>query len=239
MALVALLVVVVLAAASAREAAVVFGAGGTMGAAHVGFVQFMEEHGPMPSRFAGSSVGAVIAAGCAARMSARAMAREWRSVDYAVLVAADGHAMLRYFRAMLERLTGSAETTFAELHRRTGTALVVAVTCISLGTCVYMTHTDPEYADVPVSLALRMSCSLPVMEPVMYRGMLYADGGITDALPLAAFGPDGSVIGVGLVRDPHAPRVPNVAYVSTGSRDPAELMRRGYEAARVYFTPSG
>ena len=238
------LVVLLLVARACRAPgadAVVFGAGGDMGAAHVGFVLFMEERGLLPMRFAGSSVGAVVAAGCAMRMDARAMAREWHVLDYAALVAglaASGladDAMLRYFRMMVERRTGRADTTFAELHRLMGTTLVVAATCVGLRACVYMTHTDPAYADVPVALALRMSCSLPSMEPVLYRGMLYEDGGVTDALPLAAFG-SGNVIGVRLVRGPHAPRAPNVACVSTGTgRDPTELMRRGYEAARAFW----
>ena len=234
--LVALVVLLLVARACRGPDAVVFGAGGDMGAAHVGFVLFMEERGLLPVQFAGSSVGAVVAAGCAMRMDARAMAREWHALDYAALVAGGapgGDTMLRYFRLMVERHTGSADTTFAELHRLTGATLVVAVTCVSLRTCVYFTHTDPAYADVAVALALRMSCSLPTMEPVWHRGVLYEDGGVAEALPLAAFGA-GNVIGVRLLKG--ACESPNVACVSTGiDRDPTELMRRGYEAARAFF----
>ena len=81
-----------------------------------------------------------------------------------------------------------------------------------------------------------MSCSVHGMEPVSYRGMLYADGGFTDALPLAAFGP-GSVIGVRLVTgDERTGDPPNVARVSPDPRDPKGLMRRGYEAARALLS---
>jgi predicted acylesterase/phospholipase RssA len=95
--------------------------------------------------------------------------------------------MHEFFRGFIGRETGEPDITFREMHRARGTTLVVAATCVSLRRCVYFTHTDEEYADTPVALALRMSCSLPfVLEPVTYRGLLFADGAITDALPLEA-----------------------------------------------------
>lgn len=96
-----------------------------------------------------------------------------------------GRAMHEFFRGFIGRETGEPDITFRGLHRARGTTLVVAVTCVSLRRAVYFTHTDEEYADTPVALALRMSCSLPlVLEPVWYKGLLFADGAIADPLPL-------------------------------------------------------
>jgi predicted acylesterase/phospholipase RssA len=159
----------------------------------------MHERGLMrrATKFAGSSVGAVIAAACALRMDVREMVRLWSELDYVAMMTAGsgesergkfgGRVMHEFFRGLIGRETGEPDMTFREMHRARGTTLVVAATCVSLRRCVYFTHTDEEYADTPVALALRMSCSLPfVLEPVSYRGLLFADGAITDALPLEA-----------------------------------------------------
>jgi predicted acylesterase/phospholipase RssA len=169
------------------------------GAAHAGVLLFMHERGLMhrATKFAGSSVGAAIAAACALRMDVREIVRLWSELDYVAMMTAGsgqsergkfgGRAMHEFFRGFIGRETGEPDITFREMHRARGTTLVVAATCVSLRRCVYLTHTDEEYADTPVALALRMSCSLPfVLEPVTYRGLLFADGAITDALPLEA-----------------------------------------------------
>ena len=178
---------------------IVFSSGGMKGAAHAGVLVFMHERGLMrrATKFAGSSVGAVIAAACALRMDVREIVRLWSELDYVAMMTAGsvqsergkfgGRAMHEFFRGFIGRETGEPDITFREMHRARGTTLVVAATCVSLRRCVYFTHTDEEYADTPVALALRMSCSLPfVLEPVTYKGLLFADGAITDALPLEA-----------------------------------------------------
>jgi len=178
---------------------IVFSSGGMKGAAHAGVLVFMHERGLMrrATKFAGSSVGAVIAAACALRMDVREIVRLWSELDYVAMMTAGsgqsergkfgGRAMHEFFRGFIGRETGEPDITFREMHRARGTTLVVAATCVSLRRCVYFTHTDEEYADTPVALALRMSCSLPfVLEPVTYKGLLFADGAITDDLPLEA-----------------------------------------------------
>jgi predicted acylesterase/phospholipase RssA len=282
LALSALLVVIaVVAVDGCRYENIVFGAGGIKGAAHVGVLAFMHEHGHMrrAKRFAGSSVGAVTAAACALRMDVSKMGRVWSDLDYAALVtmvdAPDrrgttalgkftGNAMHAFFRRLFERETGNPDMTFRELHRARGTTLVVAVTCLSTMRCVYLTHTDPDHADMPVALALRISCSLPfVLEPVRYKGLLFADGGITDDLPLAAF--DGheahKTLGIELLSRAEAlEEVERRAYSADRSRlrrvmrvqtdtpggftrvvneDTDALIRRGYSEARRFFSESG
>lgn len=178
---------------------IVFSSGGMKGAAHAGVLVFMHERGLMhrATKFAGSSVGAVIAAACALRMDVREIVRLWSELDYVAMMTAGsgesergkfgGREMHEFFRGFIGRDTGEPDITFREMHRARGTTLVVAATCVSLRRCVYFTHTDEEYADTPVALALRMSCSLPfVLEPVTYKGLLFADGAITDTLPLEA-----------------------------------------------------
>jgi len=194
---------------------IVFSSGGMKGAAHAGVLVLMHERGLLSraTEFAGSSVGAVIAAVCAMRMDVREIVRLWSDLDYVALMTGaestnpkrlgkfGGREMHEFFRGLVGRETGNRDITFRELHRARGTTLVVAVTCVSLRRCVYFTHTDADYADTPVALALRMSCSLPfVLEPVSYRGLLFADGAITDNLPLSAFRHDGrATLGVWLM----------------------------------------
>ena len=194
---------------------IVFSSGGMKGAAHAGVLLLMHERGLLSraTEFAGSSVGAVMAAACAMRMDVGEMVRLWSDLDYVALMTGanstkprrlgkfGGREMHEFFRGFVGRETGNRDITFRELHRARGTTLVVAVTCVSLRRCVYFTHTDSDYADTPVALALRMSCSLPfVLEPVSYLGLLFADGAITENLPLSAFRDDGrATLGVWLM----------------------------------------
>ncbi len=225
----------------------------------------MHERGLMrrATKFAGSSVGAVIAAACALRMDVREIVSLWSELDYVAMMTAGsgesehvkfgGRAMHEFFRGFIGRETGEPDITFRGLHRARGTTLVVAATCVSLRRCVYFTHTDEEYADTPVALALRMSCSLPfVLEPVTYRGLLFADGAITDDLPLEALwglgGPRNNTLAVvvmssddgvgGPQRSEEGPEVRSGAKGVNGSTDYAEMLLESAMRSRAIRVPS-
>jgi predicted acylesterase/phospholipase RssA len=231
---------------------------------------FMHERGLMrrATKFAGSSVGAVIAAACALRMDVREIVRLWSELDYVAMMTAGsgqsergkfgGRAMHEFFRGLIGRETGEPDITFREMHRARGTTLVVAATCVSLRRCVYFTHTAEEYADTPVALALRMSCSLPfVLAPVTYRGLLFADGAITDALPLEALcrlgGPRKNTLAVVVMsaddgvggfkridgsKGPSGAKGPEVPQRPAGSTDYAAMLLESAMRSRAIRVPS-
>jgi predicted patatin/cPLA2 family phospholipase len=93
--------------------------------------------------------------------------------------------------------------TFAGVRAAHGTTLVVCVTNLSRRRAVYL---GPDtHPDMPVSLALRMSCSVPLyFSAVKYEGDWYADGSIVDNFPcnwalsnnLCTAGEAGRVLGI-------------------------------------------
>jgi predicted acylesterase/phospholipase RssA len=206
---------------ASRYENLVFGAGGTMGAAHCGFMLFMQTHGLLRcfKRFAGSSVGSLAAAACAMGMDAAAIGREFADVDVASL-ASRGAALSNFVRSFVARGASDADVSFGTLHARTGKTLVITGTCASLRRCVYFTHTDPAYADMPVALALTISCSVPfLMAPVSYKGMLFADGAITDALPLTVFDSPAGVGRRATMDEKRASRTLGVRLLCAGARE--------------------
>lgn len=79
------------------------------------------------------------------------------------------------------------DTTMVDLAKRKGKNLVVCVTNVTKGRAEYMSVDSAP--DIPVVLAIKMSCSIPlVFQPVSYNGCLYLDGAITDGFPYAVCG---------------------------------------------------
>ena len=99
---------------------------------------------------------------------------------------------------MLERLTadelarkcGDADITMGEVARRFGKRLVIIVTELDTGRDKRLTtETDPT---LPVRVAVRMSMGVPgLMEPYLYSGHVYCDGGMTNDFPLDALSEGG------------------------------------------------
>lgn len=71
--------------------------------------------------------------------------------------------------------------TFEEVHRRHGVRFVVVATNLATRRPEYF---GPDtHADMPVALAIRMSCSIPLyFKAVRYNGGVYVDGSVTNNL---------------------------------------------------------
>ncbi|AYV78661.1 MAG: patatin-like phospholipase, partial [Edafosvirus sp.] len=76
--------------------------------------------------------------------------------------------------------------TFAELYKKTNKTLIIVATCLNDKKSYYFSHeTEP---DMPVIIALRMSSCIPVyFTPIIYKDMIYIDGGCIDNYPIHLF----------------------------------------------------
>lgn len=89
-------------------------------------------------------------------------------------------------RELIRQKTGQPSLTFLELSKRAGINLVVTGTNLSRGTLEYFCV--DRTPDMHVSLAVRISCAVPVLfRPVILNGDVYVDGAVLNNFPMSAF----------------------------------------------------
>jgi NTE family protein len=180
-----------------RRIALVLGGGGLKGFAHIGVMRALEEHGIEPTVYAGTSIGAYIAAAAVTAMPVDEMVRRAESLQRRDLFRVDHISMLTerlrtasiYMEAPLRALCESVSpnTLFRDLTKR----LLVNTVDVERGTQVVWGL--PGLDDVPVSDAVYASCALPgAFPPGKVDGRVCVDGGVIDNLPvqIAAVGMD-------------------------------------------------
>jgi len=171
---------------SQRVTAVLSG-GGAKAAAHLGALRALKAAGIVPTRYVGTSMGAVIASGLAAgltheELEVRLLAvrnREVFRIDRrSLLMGMFARALLRPepFRHVLERMLPAA--TFSQL----GLPLSVTATDLDSAELVIFGAGGSE---VPLLDALCASCALPLyFPPYLLEGRRLADGGLRAVVPL-------------------------------------------------------
>ena len=160
---------------------IALGSGGARGLAHVGVIQTLLERGVEPEFVAGSSMGAVIGAACAAGTFGR-LVETLESMDAAG--AASLFLDVGFMRSGL--VMGRRVMDFVS-------EFVPDVTFESLGIPFAVMATDLR-TGAPVRLssgkllpAIRASISIPgVFTPVRRGGTLLVDGGVSSPVPVAA-----------------------------------------------------
>jgi len=166
---------------------VVFGGGGARSAAQVGALRALAEAGLRPSRYVGTSMGGVIAAGAAGGADPDELSRRFRSVrvrDVArprLLTPVAGLWLPSLLRAepMRETLARMVpRRSFAEL------AAPLSLTAVDLDSRELVVLGDGGL-DLPLADALAATTALPVYyPPVEVAGRRLADGGLRAVLPL-------------------------------------------------------
>lgn len=182
-----------------RPWALVLSGGGAKGLAHIGVIAALEELGfPKPSLVVGTSMGAIVGGLYAKGIPLGELLDFAGSFDIhryldSVALPLPGQALRRVVRTgimignlavksgmdsgkgildLLERMSGGTNVEGTEIPFRCN-----AVDLLS----------GEEYLwdQGPLALAMRSSMSVPgIFEPVPYRGMLLADGGLIDNMPV-------------------------------------------------------
>ena len=174
-----------------QRTALVLGGGGLKGFAHIGVLRALDERGITPALYAGTSIGAYMAAARVGGMSLDEMTQRARSLLRRDLFRINHMGMLLermrspslYLETPLRELCASVApaTTFAELD----TPLLVNTVDVERGT--QLVWGLPGLRDVPVVDAVYASCALPGFFPPGYvDGRICVDGGTIDNLPVAS-----------------------------------------------------
>jgi NTE family protein len=176
-----------------RKIALVLGGGGIKGFAHIGVLRALEERGIRPTLFAGTSIGAMVAAGMVAGMTPADLAQRAEALRRKDLFRMNHFGMLMdrmksrsiYLEEPLRALCDSVvpDGTFDELRQ----PLLINTVDLERGTQVVWGL--PGLKDVSVRDAVYASCALPgFFPPGQVDGRMCVDGGVIDNLPAAIAG---------------------------------------------------
>lgn len=161
------------------RAALALGSGGARGYAHIGVIQELEARGVEIVAVAGSSMGALVGALCAAG----------RLDDYTEWVSE--LTELQVLRLMDVSLTGPgvmrAEKVFARMHELLEGASIedLRVPYTAVATDL-LARRAVWFQRGPVETAVRASVAMPgVFTPLVVNGRVLVDGGLMDPVPVA------------------------------------------------------
>lgn len=166
---------------------VVLSGGGAKAAAHVGALKALEEWQLVPSRYVGTSMGAVVAACFASGLDYDDVLKRVVGITRRDVAMPAAGALLGPFGKTVLRAAPLVETiarlvparTFEELSR----PLTVTATDAETGELVLFGAGGRS--DVPLHRALYASCALPMYyPPAAIGGRSYLDGGLRAVFPL-------------------------------------------------------
>ena len=177
-------------ASAGRRIALVLGGGGLKGFAHIGVLRALEERGIVPDLYAGTSIGALIAAAHLAgsavgELQERAEAlrkRDLFRINHIGMLLERMRSPSIYLEEPLRALCAGAipDVTFADLPKR----LFVNTVDIDRGARVVWGL--PGLEDVSVREAVYASCALPgFFPPGRVADRTCIDGGVVDNLPVS------------------------------------------------------
>src|SRR5687768_10193432 len=180
-----------------KKIALVLGGGGMKGFAHIGVLKALQENGITPTVYAGTSIGAMLAAATVAGMPPDELALRAEGLRRKDLFRINHFGMLMdrmksrsiYMEEPLRELTGAVvpQGTFDELP----SPLLVNTVDLERGTQIVWGL--PGLRNVSVQDAVYASCALPgFFPPGKVDGRFCVDGGVIDNLPahIAALGMD-------------------------------------------------
>lgn len=228
--------------------ALVLGGGALKGFAHIGALRALAEHGVQPTLFAGSSIGALVAAAAAGGMTIDEMAERALALRRKDLFRINHMGMLLdrmqsrsiYLEAPLRTLCDHIvpEGAFDDLRHR------LLVTSVDLERGTELVWGTPGLRDVPVRDAVYASCALPgFFPPGAVGSRVCIDGGTTDNLPvaIAALGADAIIaVDVGNVDVPEVAGFGEHGFASVYMRAATIMMHtlQGRQLAHWHGAPT-
>jgi len=212
----------------------VLSGGGAKAAAHLGALRVLREAGLLPTRYVGTSMGAVIGCGLAAGLSCEEVEARLLSIRHRDIFRLDRGGLLRGifarsvlrpepFRRALERLL--PVTSFRDLR------IPMSVTATDLDTSDLLVF-GAGGEDVPMLDALCASCALPLFfPPHPVGGRRCADGGLRAVVPLEVASRFPAELVVAIDVGPGLD-----VQGEAGGREPPALLRLQGDAQRALMT---
>lgn len=170
---------------------IVLAGGGAKSMSALGALHVLKKTGQLKNAkiFAGTSAGAIVAAGMVLDREPIDMVKKFTensyksNFDIANFGNTFGLDTGENLFEWIDIVLGNESHTFQSLYEKTGKTLVVCATNLSMAEPVYFSHiTSPE---MDVKLAIRMSCSLPLFfSAVKFQDNVFVDGALTDPFPI-------------------------------------------------------
>ena len=176
------------------------GGGGLKGFAHIGVLRALEERGIRPALYAGTSIGALLAAAHAAGLDTAQMARRALALQRRDLFR------LNHVGVLLERMRAASIYQAEPLRILSDSVVPGGLRFDQLSTPVLVNTVDVERGtqvvwgsrglrEVRVADAIYASCALPgFFPPGPVGGRICIDGGTVDNLPVAIAAIDADVV---------------------------------------------
>ena len=175
-----------------------FGGGAVRGMTYVGVIKALEELGVQTKTYAGSSVGAVIAALLAVGYGAKEINEIFHEVNFELfrdiqlgigpkLALSKGELFLDWIRGHIEskvfgdkyKKGSHRAVTFKDLEKN----IVVITTDLNNYEC--KEFSKQETPDFEIAKAIRISCSMPgLIQPLEYNNMILVDGDLQKSWPM-------------------------------------------------------
>ena len=173
--------------------ALVLGGGGLKGFAHVGVLRALAERDIVPTVYAGTSIGALIAAAAAGGMPVDEMAQRARALKKSDLFRLNRLGMvfdrLKLPAIYLEKPLREVCAAVAPKGKFSELAATLLVNTVDLQRGTQVVWGLPGLKDVEIADAVYASCALPgFYPPGDVDGRPCVDGGVMDNLPVAIAG---------------------------------------------------
>jgi NTE family protein len=215
-----------------RRIAVVLGGGGIKGFAHIGVLKALEEQGIRPALYAGTSIGAMVAAASVCGMTPDDLAHRAEALRRRDLFRINHFGMLMdrmksasiYLEEPLRALSASVipDATFDQMP------MPLLVNTVDLERGIQIVWGLPGLKDVSVRDAVYASCALPgFFPPGQVDGRICVDGGVIDNLPahVAGLGMDMVIaVDVGSADLAHVPDIGDQGFASIYMRAATTMM---------------
>jgi NTE family protein len=175
--------------AGTKRISLVLGGGGMKGFAHIGVLQALSERGIRPSVYAGTSIGALLAAATAGGVGAHEMAeraismrrRDLFRLDHVGMIKDRMNAQSIYLEEPLRGLVESVvpRGNFSEFKTP------LFVNTVDLERATQVVWGPPGLQEVNIQDAVYASCALPgFFPPGKVGNRVCVDGGVVDNLPV-------------------------------------------------------
>ena len=181
----------------------VFSGCGTRLIGHAGFIKSISENYNLDEvqNFAGTSAGCFITTGLVLGYTPSEIRELLSKINYLNISNIDPDLLFNYFNGLgvddgdkleklikliIEKKTGNSNITFSELYSKTNKFLMISVTNLTRKKIEYLSK--DTYPDMPIYIAIKMSCSIPYyFTPVIYNNEMYVDGAVLDNFPIENF----------------------------------------------------
>lgn len=204
----------------------VFEGGGTKGFCYPGIIQYLEQKKDLKQiqYLGGTSIGGIVASLVAFNFNSTEIenilidgyqllkSKKFSSFrDFYRLTSdfglVDGQIFQEYFDQVFENITGYKAFTFKQLKNMYNKTLKIGSCCLTNEKFYLLDYQNNP--DMPISLALRTSFSIPlVFTLTIWKNKQYVDGGVLGNLPLKSF-PDRKCIAFCLKSDSEQKKVSN------------------------------